>query len=73
LRNPLPLIAYMENVSFQLRKIGGSLFLRIPANFVRANDLKTGDYLVLDLAKVGIVKQTDFAEVMKPPALEPAE
>jgi hypothetical protein len=56
---------------FPLRQVGGSLFLKIPRDFVRSNQLTTGDYLVLDLNKVLVIKQTDFAEAAKP-ALEPA-
>jgi antitoxin component of MazEF toxin-antitoxin module len=62
----------MEKAEFRIRKVGGSLYLRIPVSFVRANDLEPGDYLMLDLNTVGIVRQTDFVEVMKP-VLEPAE
>jgi hypothetical protein len=56
----------------QLRNVGNSLYLRIPAEFRHANNLRPGDFLVLDLTTVGIVRQADFVHLMKP-ALEPAE
>jgi hypothetical protein len=57
---------------FRLGRVGGSLDLRLPREFVHANKLKDGDFLVLDLSKVGIVRKAELAELWKP-ALEPAE
>jgi hypothetical protein len=44
-----------------LRKNGRSLYMRIPVEFVHANRLKPGDFIVFDPVKFKIIKQTDLA------------
>jgi hypothetical protein len=58
---------------FQLKRVGGSLDLRLPGEFVRTNNLKVGDYVILDMARFRIVRAEDFALLGREPELEPAE
>ena len=56
---------------FQLKRVGGSLDLRLPGDFVRTNNLKVGDYVILDMARFKIIRAEDFALVGRDPVLEP--
>jgi hypothetical protein len=57
-----------------LRQVGNSLYLRVPAHFVRANQLRARDVIIMDPAKsFRIVKAEDFALLGRNPVLEPAE
>jgi hypothetical protein len=62
----------------QLRKNGGTLYMRIPLDFARANNLKAGDIVMPDLSTFKIIKQEDLAALHGEPVvveagLEPAE
>jgi antitoxin component of MazEF toxin-antitoxin module len=58
---------------FQLRRVGGSLDIRFPATFVRANDLKVGDYVIVDMSRLKILRAEDFELLGRKPELEAAE
>lgn len=45
---------------FKLKQQGGSLDVRLTAAFVRANKLKAGDYVIIDMTKVRVVRAEDF-------------
>jgi hypothetical protein len=36
------------------------LYIAIPAKIIRANNLKPGDYLILDPTKIRILREEDF-------------
>jgi hypothetical protein len=55
------------------KKIGGSQFLKIPTDFIHANDLEPGDYLLLDFSKIKILRAEDFALLGREPVLEVTE
>jgi hypothetical protein len=55
------------------KKIGGSQFIKIPTDFIHANDLEPGDYLLLDFSKIKILKAADFALLGREPVLEVAK
>ena len=61
------------HVPIALRQVGGSLYLRVPAGFVRANKLRSGDYVVFDPARLKVLRPGDFALVGRDPEPEPAE
>jgi antitoxin component of MazEF toxin-antitoxin module len=43
-----------------IRKVGASLYIRVPLDWARAHRLKPGDSLVLDLSKqVKIIRRTE--------------
>jgi antitoxin component of MazEF toxin-antitoxin module len=58
---------------FQLKKVGGSLDVRLPRDFVHANELEPGDYVLLDFSKFKILKAEDFALLGREPVIENAE
>jgi hypothetical protein len=54
--------------------VGNSLYLRVPAHFVKANQLEAGDFIILVPGRhFKIVKAADFAVIGREPVLEPAE
>jgi hypothetical protein len=56
-----------------LRKVGSSLYFRVPAPFVKANDLEAGDYIILVPTRhFKILKAEDFEMIGRDPVLEPA-
>jgi antitoxin component of MazEF toxin-antitoxin module len=62
----------------QLRKNGGTLYMRIPLDFVRANNLKAGDIVMPDLSTFRILRQEAMEALCEEPeaveaGLEPAE
>jgi hypothetical protein len=58
---------------YVIKKVGGSWCITIPPDFIHANDLDFGDYLVVDWSWFKILKAEDFALVGREPVLEPAE
>jgi hypothetical protein len=42
-----------------LRKVGGSLYMRVPVELIRANELKPGDYIRLN--ELTIIKAASVA------------
>jgi hypothetical protein len=63
----------MDTKPFQLKKAGGSLDVRLPREFVHANKLEPGDYILLDFSKFKILKAADFALLGREPVLEVIE
>ena len=55
-----------------VRKVGDSLYLRIPPAFARANKLKPNEhYIIFDPAKMKILRADDLAVIGRDPVLEP--
>ena len=46
----------------KITRVGGSLFIRLPLEFVRANNLKAGDMLMPDLDTFKVVTPEEIAE-----------
>jgi hypothetical protein len=57
----------------KVKKVGDSHDLRLDPRFVRANKLKDGDYIVVDLSKFRIIRAEDFAMFSRAPVLEKTE
>jgi hypothetical protein len=57
----------------KIKKVGGSLDVRLPREFIRANKLEPGDYVLLDFSKFKILKAEDFALLGREPVLGAAE
>jgi hypothetical protein len=54
-----------------LRQVGRSLYMRVPAPFVRANQLKAGDHISLVPDKhFKIIRPEDFEKLGREPELE---
>jgi hypothetical protein len=45
----------------RITKVGGSLYIRLPREFTRANNLKPGDMLMPDFDTFRVVKPEDLA------------
>jgi hypothetical protein len=56
---------------FQLKRVGGSLDIRLSGEFVRTNRLRPGDYVILSGLK--ILKAEDFALLGRDPTTEAVE
>ena len=41
----------------RVTKVGGTLYIRIPPDFIRANNLKAGDMIMPDLSTFRIVRE----------------
>lgn len=50
----------------KIRKQGASLYLPLPYEFVRANDLKPGDFVLLEPEKLKIARQSTIETVAEP-------
>jgi hypothetical protein len=59
--------------ALKVKIVGNSWDLRMPPAFARANNLRDGDYLVVDLTKLRIVRAEDFAMIGRAPVLETTE
>jgi hypothetical protein len=57
---------------YVIKTLGGSLIITLPLDLIHANNLRPGDYLVLDLAKFKILRAEDFALLGRKPELEVA-
>ena len=44
-------------IPVKITKVGASLYIKLPREFVRANNLKPGDILMPDLSTFKIVRQ----------------
>jgi antitoxin component of MazEF toxin-antitoxin module len=53
----------------QVRKNGGSLYLRLPPDFIRANNLKPGDMIMPDLSTFKIIRQEEAEALRWEPAV----
>jgi hypothetical protein len=69
-------------IPVKITKVGASLYIKLPREFVRANNLKAGDMLMPDLSTFKVIRPEDLAtldvELGKAEAavyegLEPAE
>jgi hypothetical protein len=47
----------LATLPVRVTKIGGTLYIRVPPEFVHANDLKPGDMIVPDLSTFKIIRQ----------------
>jgi hypothetical protein len=56
----------------QLRRNGATLYMRLPPDFVRANNLKPGDILMPDLSTFKIVRQEAVEALGREPEAVPA-
>jgi hypothetical protein len=54
-------------------KVGGSWDLRLTPAFIRANKLHEGDYVIVDMSKVRVLRAEDFAMIGRAPVLETRE
>ncbi len=50
----------------RIRKQGASLYLPLPYEFVRENDLKPGDFVLLEPEKLKIARQSTMESVAEP-------
>jgi hypothetical protein len=57
----------------RLRKNGATLYMRLPLDFVRDNNLRPGDWLVPDLSTFKIIRQEDLATLHQEPVMVAAE
>jgi hypothetical protein len=55
------------------RKIGGSWFLRLSLEFVRANNITEKDFLIVDVSKFKILRPEDFECLGREVKPEPEE
>jgi hypothetical protein len=51
----------------QIRQNGGTLYMRIPLDFVRANNLRPGDIVIPDLSTFKIVRQEEVEALGQEP------
>jgi hypothetical protein len=51
----------------QIRQNGGTLYMRIPLDFVRANNLRPGDIVIPDLSTFKIVRQEEVEALGREP------
>jgi hypothetical protein len=49
----------------ELRKVGGSLYLRVPASFIRNNGLEDGDLILFEPEKFKFIKKSAMAELVE--------
>ena len=49
----------------ELRKVGGSLYLRVPAGFIRTNGLTDGDLMLFEPEKFKFIKKSAMAELVE--------
>jgi antitoxin component of MazEF toxin-antitoxin module len=57
----------------KIKKVGNSHDARLPHTFIKANGLRDGDYVVMDLSKLRIIRAEDWGIVGgRDPVLEPA-
>ena len=54
----------------KIKKVGDSWDIRLTPTFARANNLRDGDYVVLDMSKLKILRAEDFALLGREPVLE---
>ena len=59
--------------ALKVKIVGNSWDLRLTPAFARANNLRDGDYLVVDLTKLRILRAEDFAMIGRAPVLEQTE
>jgi antitoxin component of MazEF toxin-antitoxin module len=58
----------------KVKKSGNSLDLRLPPVFTKANGLRDGDYVVVDLSRLKVIRAEDWGIVGgRAPVIEPAE
>jgi hypothetical protein len=58
----------MKNPTLRVLQVGqGSLYLRLPREFIRANNLRPGDMIVPDLSTFKIIKQEDLPTLGREP------
>jgi antitoxin component of MazEF toxin-antitoxin module len=55
---------------YQLKRVGGSMVIVLPPPFIHANNLRFGDYVIVDLSKFRCLKAEDFELLGR--ELEPA-
>ena len=54
------------NKYVQIRKQGGSLYLRLPADFVHDNGLQQGDWILWEPENFKLLKQSTLDAVVEP-------
>ena len=54
------------NKYIQIRKQGGSLYLRLPADFVHDNGLKLGDWILWEPENFKLLKQSTIDAAIEP-------
>jgi hypothetical protein len=59
-----------EPKPYLVKRLGGSQIITLPLDFVHANNLKPGDYLLLDISKFKILKAEDFEALGREPVLK---
>jgi hypothetical protein len=57
----------------RLRQNGRSLYMRVPPEFIRANNLKAGDIIMPDLNTFKIVRQDELETLCREPEVVPAQ
>jgi hypothetical protein len=58
--------------SVRITKIGGTLYIRVPPEFIHANDLKPGDMLMPDFTTFKIIRQKAVDALCEEPEVIPA-
>ena len=53
----------------KIKKVGDSFDLRLPPAFVKANKLRTGDYVVVDIKDMRLLHAEDFATAGREPVV----
>jgi antitoxin component of MazEF toxin-antitoxin module len=53
----------------KVKKVGDSFDLRLPPAFVKANKLRTGDYVVVDIKDMRLLHAEDFATAGREPVV----
>ena len=56
----------------KVKKVGDSYDLRLVPAFVKANRLQDGDFIILDMSKIRIIRAEDWALVGRNPVIQPA-
>ena len=51
----------------ELRKVGGSLYLRVPASFIHNNGLSDGDWILFEPEKFKFVRKEHFDSLAQDP------
>jgi len=50
-----------RNTPVRVTRVGGSLYIKLPREFVRANNLKPGDMLMPDISRFKVLNPEDLA------------
>ena len=57
----------------RVKKVGGSWDIRLPRAFVRINGLRDGDYMIVDMSALKIIRAEELETAGRVPVMEVAE